>query len=223
VEQVKPKYIAIEGVIGVGKTSLAVKLGERLNAQVILEKYSDNPYLSGFYKNPEQYAFQTQMAFLASRYKQQQQLSNRDLFHEYLVTDYIFDKDRIFAYLNLKDEELKLYENAVQLMDKKILPPDLVVYLQSSPERLRANIQRRARPFERWMSEDYIHNLHDAYNYFFLRYKKTPLLIVNVSEIDFVNDASDFELIYNLILKQQYVGTEYFKPEKKLEYIKSSV
>lgn len=211
-----PKYIAIEGVIGVGKTTLALKLAERLSARPILEEFEDNPFLERFYENPERYAFQTQLSFLASRYKQQQQLRNFDLFHEYVITDYIFDKDKIFAYLNLQDDELRLYETIVNFMDKSITLPDLVVYLQSTPERLMQNIKKRNRPFERAITESYIRDLHDAYNYFFFRYRKTPLLIVNTTELDFVANPADFEELYKLICHRTHSGTEYFNPEKRL-------
>jgi deoxyadenosine/deoxycytidine kinase len=210
-----PKYIAIEGVIGVGKTTLALLLGKKLQARVALEEFEDNPFLERFYDNPDRYAFQTQMSFLTSRYKQQHQLRNFDLFHDYLVSDYIFDKDRIFAYLNLQDDELRLYESIVNFMDKSITSPDLVVYLQSSPERLMENIGRRNRPIEKGIRESYIRDLHDAYNYYFFRYKKTPLLIVNTTELDFANSAEDFEMLYDLICNKNHSGTEYFTPEKR--------
>ncbi|NTW49870.1 MAG: deoxynucleoside kinase [Chlorobiales bacterium] len=222
-EQQRPRYIAIEGAIGAGKTALATKLAHKLKARLILEEFGENPFLTRFYRNPEQYAFQTQLSFLANRYKQQQAFRNFDLFHEHLVSDYIFDKDRIFAYLNLQDEELKLYESLTRQMDKTIVQPDLVIYLQSTVERLIDNVRRRDHPFERTMTPEYLQNLHDAYNYFFFRYKKTPLLIVNISELDFVRDEQDFELICELIFRQKYTGTEYFKPEKKLTYSKGAV
>ncbi len=209
------KYIAIEGVIGVGKTTLAMLLGKRLKARIVLEEFEDNPFLERFYENPERYAFQTQMAFLTARYKQQQQLRNFDLFHDYLVSDYIFDKDRIFAYLNLQDDELRLYESIVNFMEKTITSPDLVVYLQSSPERLMENIKKRNRSIEASIKESYIRDLHDAYNYYFFRYKKTPLLIINTTELDFANSAEDFELLYDLICNKTHTGTEYFTPEKR--------
>ncbi len=213
--QTTAKYIAIEGVIGVGKTTLAMLLGKRLQARIVLEEFEDNPFLERFYENPERYAFQTQMAFLTARYKQQQQLRNFDLFHDYLVSDYTFDKDRIFAYLNLQDDELRLYESIVNFMDKTITSPDLVVYLQSTPERLMENIRKRKRKIEQNIKESYIRDLHDAYNYYFFRYKKTPLLIINTTELDFANNAEDFELLYDLICNKTHSGTEYFAPEKR--------
>lgn len=216
-EQQKLRYIAIEGVIGSGKTALAIKLGHKLKARLILEEFVENPFLNRFYRNPEQYAFQTQLSFLASRYKHQQEFRNLDLFHEYLISDYIFDKDKIYAYLNLQDEELKLYESLVSQMDKNIFQPDLVIYLQTTPDRLLETIRKRDRAIERAMQPKYINDLNDAYNFFFLRYKKTPLLIVNVAELDFVHNEADFELIYDLIFNQPHAGTEYFMPEKKLD------
>ena len=143
------KYIAIEGVIGAGKTSLARLLASKLNARLILEEFETNPFLEKFYDNPEKYAFQTQMFFLINRYKQQENLSQQDLFTEYTVADYIFWKDKIFAYMNLDSDELKLYESIFPLLERNIRKPDLVVFLQSSVERLMYNIKKRGRNFER--------------------------------------------------------------------------
>ena len=182
------RYIAIEGAIGVGKTTLCQLLGSSLDAQVVLEQFEENPFLKDFYRDPERYAFQTQIFFLLTRYKQQRSLSQADLFHRFLLTDYILEKDKIFAYLNLEDEELKLYETLVSTIEHNIVQPDLVVYLQSSVPRLMLNIKRRGRSYETSMSEEYMRDLNEAYNYYFFRYKATPLLIVNAAEIDFVGD-----------------------------------
>lgn len=209
------KYIAIEGVIGAGKTSLAKKLGERINARLILEDFDENPFLEKFYENPKQYAFHTQTFFLLSRYKQLLSAGNTDLFHQYIVTDYIFEKDKIFAYLNLSDDELELYEKIVSTIERSIANPDLVVYLQNSTERLMSNIKFRDRDYERNMQEEYIKNLNDAYNYFFYRYKKSRLIIVNSSDIDFVNNESDFEDLYNEITKPFHSAIEYYDPANK--------
>ncbi len=211
-EDKKIKYIAIEGVIGTGKTSLANKLSERLNAKLILEKFDDNPFLDKFYKDPVSYAFHTQMYFLLSRYKQLQEIKQIDLFHEYYVADYIFEKDKIFAYLNLQDDELKLYEKIASLIERTIVIPDIIIYLQSSVERLMRNIRHRDREIEREMKEDYIKDLNEAYNYFFFRFKATKVLIVNSSDIDFVNNESDFENLISEILKPEHSSIEYYNP-----------
>jgi deoxyguanosine kinase len=205
-------YIAIEGVIGVGKTSLARMLSERLGARLVLEQFDENPFLPKFYEDPEHYAFQTQIFFLLSRYKQQQELYQADLFHSHIVSDYIFEKDKIFAYLTLRDDELKLYENVLTAIEKSIPPPDLVIYLQSGVERLLDNIKIRGREMERNMSDEYIRELNEAYNYFFFRYKSAPLLIVKVTEIDFVNNPEHFEDLLKQILRPNKAPVEYYNP-----------
>jgi deoxyadenosine/deoxycytidine kinase len=211
----KIKYIAIEGVIGAGKTSLARRLSERLKAKLILEDFVDNPFLERFYENPARYAFHTQIYFLLSRYKQLVDLAQEDLFHNYIISDYIFEKDKIFAYLNLQDDELKLYETIVQSIERKIRVPDMVIYLQSTVERLMANIRHRDRDAERTMSEEYIKDLNEGYNYFFFRFKATKVMIVNVSEIDFVNNEQDFENLIAEILREDHTAIEYFNPSSK--------
>jgi deoxyguanosine kinase len=208
------RYIAVEGVIGVGKTTLAQMLCERLRARVVLEKFEENPFLEKFYKDPEHYAFQTQIFFLLSRYRQQQELFQADLFQKVTVSDYMFEKDKIFAYLNLQDDELRLYETLVSQLEKNIPAPDLVVYLQSSVERLMSNIRNRGRSIEEPISEEYIRNLNEAYNYFFFRYKAAPLLIVNATQIDFVNNRKDFEELLAQIVRPQRSAVEYYNPMK---------
>jgi deoxyadenosine/deoxycytidine kinase len=215
VQHADVRYLAVEGVIGAGKTSLARMVSERLNARLVLEKFEENPFLERFYEDPDHYAFQTQIFFLLSRYKQQQELFQADLFQSTLVTDYIFEKDKIFAYLNLQDDELRLYEALVGSIEKTIPTPDLVVYLQSSVDRLLLNIKDRGRKYEENMSGEYIRDLNEAYNYFFFRYKNAPLLIVNATEIDFVNDKGDFEELYNEILRPNRAAIEYYNPRSK--------
>lgn len=199
-------------MIGVGKTSLARKLAERLNAKLVLENFVDNPFLEKFYADPVSYAFHTQMYFLMSRYKQLQEIKQIDLFHEFYVSDYIFEKDKIFAYLNLQDDELKLYEKIVSMIEKTIVVPDLIIYLQSTVERLMKNIKHRDREIEKEMREDYIRDLNEGYNYFFFRYKATKVLIVNSAEIDFVNNETDFENLIAQILKPDHSAIEYYNP-----------
>jgi deoxyguanosine kinase len=212
IQQSELRYIAIEGVIGAGKTTFARKLGDVIGAKVVIEQFEGNPFLKDFYKDPERYAFQTQIFFLLNRYKQQQQLSQADLFHRFLVTDYIFEKDKIFAYLNLKDEELKLYETLIASIQHNIPTPDLVVYLQSSVPRLMLNIKHRARDFEENMQESYITDLNEAYNYFFFRYKNSPLLIVNSTEIDFVANEEHFADLVRAIFRPDHSAVEYYNP-----------
>lgn len=209
------KYIAIEGVIGAGKTSLARKIKNKLNAELLLEQFDANPFLEKFYSDRSRYAFQTQMFFLINRFKQQEELSQENLFRDYIVSDYLFEKDRIFAYLNLNSEELKLYESLYPLLARSLRKPDLVVFLQSSSDRLMHNIKNRNRKIERALTRSYIEDLSEAYNHFFFRYNNTPLLIVNSTEIDFVNSDGDFEELFKQIFREDRGVKEYFKPESK--------
>lgn len=212
IENTDIRYIAVEGVIGAGKTTLADMLGQTLKGHVVLERFEENPFLKEFYRNPERYAFQTQIFFLLNRYKQQQTLFQSDLFHRFLVTDYIFEKDKIFAYLNLQDEELRLYETLIGAIERNIPTPDVVVYLQSNVPRLMSNIKKRARSFETEMSEAYIKDLNEAYNYFFFRYRATPLLIVNTVDLDFVADKSQYENLVREIFRPNRSAVEYYNP-----------
>ena len=207
------QYIVIEGVIGAGKTSLATLMAERFGGRVLLEQHEENPFLPDFYRDPRHFAFSTQMFFLLSRYRQQQEIPQRDLFHELLIADYLFAKDRIFASLTLDERELSLYDKVAKLLERDIPPPDLVVYLQSSTERLMANIRQRNRSYEKPIAEDYIRDLNEAYNRFFFNYTATPLLVVNSTAIDFVHNVEDFE---NLIaqLSRPISGVQYYSPVK---------
>lgn len=206
-----PKYICVEGVIGVGKTSLVSMCGEVMNARLMYEKPEENPFLEDFYRDPRRYAFQVQLFFLLSRYRQQQEFFQQDLFYEMMVSDYLFAKDRIFATLNLDDRELVLYDRVASLLEQDIPTPDLVIYLQSSPERLMTNIRRRGRHYEQSISEEYIRSLNEAYNRFFFHYHGTPLLVVNCTQIDFVNNPRHFEDLVKEILRP-HSGIEYYSP-----------
>ena len=216
-ENKEVKFISIEGVIGAGKTSLAKKIVERLDGRIILEQFDTNPFLEKFYVDRKRYAFQTQMFFLINRFKQQQELVQEDLFSEYIICDYIFEKDRIFAYLNLSKDELSLYESIYPLLARTLRKPDLVVFLQSSVDRLMYNIKSRNRKVERALTKSYIEELNEAYNHFFFRYNTTPLLIVNSSEIDFVNNEEDFDVLFKQIFREDRGVIEYFKPESRKE------
>lgn len=209
------RYIAIEGVIGAGKSSLARKLADKLSSNLIMEEFEENPFLEKFYDDRKRFAFQTQMFFLINRFKQQQQLNQQELFSKYMVSDYIFQKDKIFAYLNLTGEELKLYETIFPLLERDIPKPDLVIFLQSSLDRLAENIKTRGRKFERNLTRAYLSELSEAYNNFFFKYNSTPLLIVNTSEIDFVNREDDFEELCSQVFRDDRGFIEYFNPEPK--------
>ncbi|MCC6651392.1 MAG: deoxynucleoside kinase [Candidatus Eisenbacteria bacterium] len=208
------RYLVIEGVIGAGKTSLCRLLSERLSAQLVLEEVEENPFLKDFYKDRARYAFQTQMHFLFSRYQQQRDLKQTNLFNDKLVADYLFQKDRIFASLNLVDRELAMYERLVTWLELDVVKPDIVVYLQAHPDTLMERIAKRNRPFERDMEKDYIARLNDAYNHYFFHYTDTPLLVVNTNMIDFVNQPDDYEDLVRRILSHRQ-GTTYYTPIEK--------
>jgi len=200
------EFIAIEGVIGVGKTSLAKLLTQKHNARLVLEQFEDNPFLPKFYEDRERYAFPTQMAFLASRFKQQQKMLSKDLFQQLTISDYIFEKDRIFARLNLQDDELALYDSIFNIMTGISAQPDLVIFLQASIERLLKNIRNRDRDYEREISADYLKELSNAYRHFFYHYNKSPLMIINTSEIDFVRNEKHLNYIEEQIFNQPIRG-----------------
>ncbi len=183
------RYIAVEGSIGVGKSSLATMLASEYGARLVQEPLEDNPFLPRFYEDPERYAFTAQISFLMERYRQQQELVQMDLFERATVADYIFAKDRIFAELTLTRDELALYERIYGLLDSRIRKPDLVVFLDASIEVLMRRLKRRGRPYERRVGRDYIERVAEAYRSFFHRYSDTPLLVVNSSDIDFVENG----------------------------------
>jgi deoxyguanosine kinase len=205
------EYIAIDGVIGVGKTTLTNMIVERFDGKAIYEEVEENPFLADFYEDAKRFAFQTQMFFLLSRYRQQQDIPQRELFHHLIVADYTFWKDKIFAYLNLEARELFLYEKIASLLERDIPKPDLVVYLKSTPERLMQNIKNRGRTFEKNMSFEYIQSLNKAYNNFFYHYNETPLLIINTTTMDFVHNDNDFSEIVKLIMSN-IKGTFIYNP-----------
>lgn len=208
------RYIAIEGVIGVGKTELAKILARHWQAECLLEEVEENPFLADFYRDMRNYGFQTQIFFLLSRHKQQQNLMQRNLFVDRIVSDYLFEKDRIFAYLNLTEYELVLYEKLYQFLAKEIRRPDLVVYLQARVETLLDRIRKRGRPFEREISADYLAALADSYNRFFFHYEETPVLIVNTEHLDFVHNEQDLENLYRAIISAPS-GRTFYSPSSK--------
>ncbi len=205
------RYIVVEGPIGVGKTSLIELIGENFGSRVVLERVTENPFLPRFYQNPKRYAFQAQMFFLLSRYQQQRELSQQDLFNQSIVCDYLFAKDRIFASVNLDDDELALYQQIYELMDQRIPRPDLVIYLQAPTEVLRQRIKLRGRGYEREISREYIEAINEAYNRFFFSYNKTPLLIINTAEVDFVRNPEDFQDLVREIQRMKK-GVQFYIP-----------
>lgn len=207
------RYIAVEGVIGAGKTSLGSKLAQHLGAKQLYEEFEKNPFLEDFYEDPERFAFQTQLFFLMSRYKQQQELHQHELFQTCVVSDYIFAKDRIFATLNLSDKEMKLYDGIARLMEKDIVKADLIIYLQSSTNKLITNIKKRARKMDKNISEEYIQALNELYNNFFFHYTETPLLVINTDEIDFIHNESDYKDLL-VEINNHTAGTKYYIPHK---------
>ena len=208
-------YVAIEGVIGVGKTSLAQLLEERLNAKLVMEKFEENPFLAEFYIDPERYAFQTQLFFLLSRYRQQLELRQIDVFNKLVISDYMFVKDRLFASLNLDEKEMSLYDSVATILEKNILNPDLVIYLQADTSRLMDRILHRGRDFEKNISPEYIEGLNQVYNEYFFRFKDCPLLIINTNDIDFVHNENDLEEVISYI-RQPVSGTKFFNPASDL-------
>ena len=208
------EFIAIEGVIGAGKTSLANLIAKERNAKLVLEEFEDNPFLDKFYTDRERYAFQTQLTFLASRFQQQQNIYLKDLFQSSVISDYIFDKDRIFARINLNGDELALYDKIFQIMSFKAPKPDLVIYLQSSLDRLLHNIHKRGRSYEKDMDPDYLNELNEAYNHFFHHYNRSQLIIINASEIDFVTNTDHLDyIIRNVFEAPLKAQTTYLSPK----------
>jgi deoxyadenosine/deoxycytidine kinase len=211
VSQSEHRYIVVEGPIGVGKSSLTNILSERFHARKVMEVVEENPFLSSFYGDRQKFAFQTQMFFLLSRFKQQQKLFQQDLFATVTVSDYLFAKDRIFAHLTLDPNELSLYERIFEELGPRVAKPDLVIYMQARQEVLLSRIKKRGREFERKFDPVYLEDLCRAYNEFFFHYQETPLLVVNTSDIDFVNNPEDLENLINVV-RSTKKGTHHYQP-----------
>jgi deoxyadenosine/deoxycytidine kinase len=203
------RYIVVEGPIGVGKTSLSNILSERFSARRVLEIVEENPFLANFYADRQKWAFQTQIFFLLSRFRQQQDLFQQELFSSMTVSDYLFAKDRIFACLNLDGPELGLYDRVFDALQPRVTKPDLVIYLQANLDVLLHRIKKRGREFERKFDAGYLESLTHAYNDFFAHYTETPLLVVNTSDIDFVNNPGDRENLISTIQRARS-GTQHY-------------
>lgn len=194
-----------------GKTSLALKLAEKINAESLLEDAEENPFLRKFYQDPKKYSFQAQIFFLLRRYQRALDITQMDLFKRTMISDYLFDKDRIFARANLDDDEFWLYEQLFQLLRKRITPPDLVIFLQATTDVLVERIKKRDKKYERGISAKYLNEINQAFNDFFFHYSDSPLLVINASKIDFVNVPEDFEDLVAQI-KRMRTGTQYYVP-----------
>lgn len=204
-------YIVVEGPIGVGKTTLTAMLAKRLSARAVLEIVEENPFLADFYTDRGKYAFQTQLFFLLSRFKQQQELTQPELFAQATVSDYLFSKDRLFAQLTLDPQEFLLYEKIYDLLGPRVVKPDLVIYLNARLDVLLSRIKKRGREFERRFDAGYLESLSQAYNEFFFSYEETPLLVVNTSDIDFVQSEEDLEGLL-LAISRMKKGTQAYHP-----------
>ena len=204
------RHIAVEGPIGVGKTSLVQLLADRFEGVMVLEDIT-NPFLPSFYEGREGAAFQVQMYFLLSRFQQQREIAQMNLFQRLVLADYSFPKDRIFAYLNLDDTDLRIYEKLYPVLEQEVPKPDLVIYMQASVPVLMERVKRRAREYERDIEAAYLERLSEAYSYYFFHYRETPLLVVNTDEIDFVNDPGDLNAFVEQIVRSRR-GTQVYVP-----------
>ena len=195
----KYRYIVVEGPIGVGKTSLAQRLADHIGADILLEKPQDNPFLERFYQDPQRHAMSTQLFFLFQRINEVRDQAQMDLFRTRTVSDYLFDKDALFARLNLSEDEYKLYQNIYRSLAPKAPIPDLVIYLQATTSTLIDRVRRRGRDYERSVTDDYLNRLGDSYGEFFHQYEDAPLMMVNSENLNFVDNEADFHLLLERI------------------------
>lgn len=198
-----PKYIAIDGPIGVGKTTLVKRLAEELKGTTILEPVEENPFLTGFYQDRKRNAFKTQLFFLLSRYQQQRELKKQEQVHFPLICDYTFAKDRIFAKINLNEAEQELYHKVHSMLHEELPKPDIVVYLRAQADVLLARIKQRGHSYEKSITADYLEMVMNAYNECFLSYNETPLLTVDTTHTDFLKHHDQYERVKNDILSHR--------------------
>ncbi len=209
-EKIPFRHIALEGPIGVGKTSLVEILAQRFEGVMVLEDIS-NPFLPAFYEGRPGASFQVQVYFLLSRFQQQREIRQMNLFQNLVLADYTFPKDRIFAYLNLGDDDLQVYEKLYPVLEQEVAKPDLVIYMQASVPVLLERIAQRGRDYEASIDPDYLKRLSEAYSYFFFHYRETPLLVVNTDDIDFVNNPDDLDALVQQIIRCRR-GTQVYVP-----------
>jgi len=203
------KHIAIEGPIGVGKTTLAQAMADKLGAATFFERIDDNPFIELYYDDPERHALSVQLSFLFSRLKQWQELHQQELFHQGMISDYIFAKDRLFATVTLSDAEFALYDKVVRAVAVDLPKPDLVVYLQSDPGVIMERIKKRGRRFEKGLSHTYLRQVITAYDHFFFHYNETPLLIVQTDKLNFADKPEDIDALIQRISAMRS-GTEFW-------------
>ncbi len=206
-----PGYVVVEGPIGVGKTSLAQKLSQAFGSDLLLERPEENPFLERFYQSRKHFALPTQLFFLFQRARQMQEWKQRDLFTPTRVADFLLEKDRLFARLNLDDDELRLYEQVYDQLKIDLPVPDLVIYLQAPVEVLMERVRRRGIPFERQVESEYLERLNEAYTHFFYHYSGAPLLVVNAAEVNFVESDADFQSLLTQ-LRSARTGRHFFNP-----------
>jgi deoxyguanosine kinase len=205
------RFVVVEGPIGVGKTSLARRLAQSFGSELVLEQTEENPFLERFYRNPRTAAFPTQLFFLFQRARQLQEFRQQDMFDPVRVSDYLLDKDRLFARVTLDDEEYALYEQVYAKLAIDAPKPDLVIYLQAPVDVLMERVARRGIRYEHLIERSYLERIADTYARFFLHYDAAPLLIVNTGAIDLVNSEPDYELLFREIQRMRR-GRQYFNP-----------
>lgn len=205
----RQRYVALEGNIGAGKTTLAKKLAETMDARLVLEEFTDNPFLALFYENPGRYAFSLEMAFLADRYHQLGKINDQDMFQPLTIADYSIYKSLIFAQNNLKMHELDLYRNLFRIIADNLRQPDLVIYLNRSIEVLQKHIKQRGRSYEQHIQSLYLKDIHDNYTEFFKQNKSIHVVVIDADRFDFINNEADFNLLQNLVYQNFKPGLNF--------------
>ena len=206
------QFIAIEGNIGAGKTSLATMLSEDFNAKLILEEFEDNSFLPKFYKDPDRFAFPLELSFLAERYQQlKDKLGSKDLFKNFTISDYFINKSLIFSRKTLQPDEFKLYSRLFDIINQSLIKPDLLVYLYANINNLQSNIKKRGRDYEQDIEDKYLEKIQNSYFEFIKQHSQLRILIIDTNNLDFVNNKKDFEYIKSLIFKEYEVGVHRVK------------